>query len=160
MIVISINVKPYIARYAMRRYSCNDGAVLLPAHSVALHAIYNRLQRRPSSVVPRSGNLRVMLREGVVEKDLTRNNYLSASAERHIDRLLTLDFDMTLHEYMDKQYYQRGIDYEISAEAFHAQYDLGETLTTGALLKKHIRWKKVRRGFRRQEEQGEISFDF
>ena len=158
MRVISINVKPYIARYVMSRYNSSAGAVLLPPHSLALHAIYNLLQSRPRMAVPRDGNLQVMLREGVVKKDIIKNNYLSARAERYIDRLLTLDFDMTLHEYMDKQYYQKGIDYEASAEAFSVMYNLGDTLTSGALLKKHIRWKKLRREYRRQAEQGEISF--
>ena len=86
--------------------------------------------------------------------------YLTKTAMLQIERLLRLDFDMTLIEYMNNEYFRKGIDYAVSAEEFLKHYNLIGSITSAALLKKCIRWKKKRREYRQQRcIQAEIAFE-
>ncbi|MBQ8100523.1 MAG: hypothetical protein IJ169_04460 [Paludibacteraceae bacterium] len=159
MYFISINIHPYLAQYARVRFAQVDGAVLLPRDSIIHYALINRLQAPPKfAAATQPGNLAVAVRETETEKDVRRLNGLSDSANRHIEQLLRLDFDMTLHEYMDRAYYKQGTDYLQAAALFHQHYRLGSTITQEALLKKHVRWKKRRRDYRKNSEQLELTY--
>ena len=158
MVIIELQVKPYLAEYARAKYNSVDGGVLFPAESLLVHAIVNATITRPRTVVPVSGNLQVAIREKGISKDMHRNNYLKASSMKHISDLLYIDFKSTLCEYMDSEYYKHGIDYQVSAAKFYEKYRL-QSITVEALLKIHIRWKHQRKLFRKEAEQREISFN-
>lgn len=158
MVVVPLTVAPYLALWAKQRYPKMDEVVLLPRESLVLHVIINRLQRRPRNTVPSTGNLLIGISEKRVEKDLQVNNWLKPASMTHIERLLRMEFDMVLHDYMDKRFYREGIDYEVSAHTFHEHYNLGDTITDSALLKKHVRYKHVRLQYRRKVQQTELVF--
>ncbi len=158
MIVIPLTVAPYIACWARQHYPKANDAVLMPRESLALYAIVNRLQRRPRNVVPSGGNLLIGISEKKVDKDLQTCNWLPPTAMTHIESMLRMEFDMQLHNYMDKRYYRDGIDYKVSAQVFHDHYGLGDTITEEALLKKHVRYKQMRLKYRRMAQQTELTF--
>lgn len=158
MIVISLTVTPYLAVWVQHRYPSQEDAVLLPRDSLVHHALINRLKERPHHVIPSRGNLLIGVSERSSEKDMKRCNWLSPQAELHITRLLRLDFDSTLHYFLDQQYYRKGIDYKDAAVAFHEHYRLQDTITVDALLKKHIRWKHVRKTYQLAAQQTEFNF--
>ena len=159
MYTILVQCPEYVAHYLKKKFHVSDGAVLLPQFTLSWYAIANSAQRRPPTEVPHQGNLFVAFHEKSVPlKDLRRQNWLSDKRLRYISKLLRWDFDMNLLEYMEREHYRHGVDYESAARQFHRLYELEGLVSEEALLKKHIRWKKLRKEFRLQAEQMDIEF--
>lgn len=162
MLVLNIYVKPYLAEYARQRYSTGmPNVVRFPAYSLTNHAIVNLLKETPDRAEPRTdGNLLVMVNEGICElKDIERYNYLSPGDEIRVQKNLLLDFNVSLHWYLDMQRHYHGVDYKDSAEMFIKKYNLEGLLTPEAVLKKQVRWKKQIRNYRTEGVQLKMNFD-
>ncbi len=158
MTFINIECAPYVAQYLKKMYHVVDGAVLLPQYTLAWYTIVNCAQRRPPEEKPVVGTLTVAFKDEAVRyKDLRYNNWIGRKRLKYISNLLRLDFDMNLMEFMEREHYKQGVDYDTAARMFHRMYELGDTVTEEALLKKHIRWKKKRREFRLEAEQIDLS---
>lgn len=160
MLILNIHVKPYLAEYARRRYGCPiPNTAQFPASSLVNHAIVNSLVQTPAKTEPRNGNLFVMVNEKICNlKDLDVYNYLTFDGENNVREKLLLDFDVHLHSYMDTQRYRFGIDYKDSALAFVEKYHLDGLVTSEALLKKHVRWKKKVTHYRTEGVQLKMNF--
>lgn len=160
MLILNIYVKPYLAEYARRRYpSSIPDVALFPAASLVNHAIVNSLVQAPVKAEQRKGNLLVMVNEKICNlKDIEVYNYLTFKGENNVGLKLLLDFDILLHTYMDNHRYRNGIDYKDSAEAFVKKYHLEGKVTSGALLKKHVRWKKDVANYRAKGIQLKMNF--
>lgn len=146
MVSVTIQVAPYLAQYARKRWAVtSDGGVIPPKYTQLYYTLVGWLSAKPVGANLPAGNLTVLLAEKDVSKDLRHNVWLSPQALFRIERALRCDFDMTLHDYMDELYYRKGIDYQMSAVAFCERYGLDGLISEEALLKKHVRFKKLRR---------------
>ena len=161
MLILNIYVKPYLAEYARHKYASPFHDVArFPAASLVNHAIVNELVETPKQSEPRKGNLLVMVNEKNCNlKDIEVYNYLTFEGENNVGEKLLLDFDMFLHSYMDSRRYHSGIDYKDSAEEFVKKYHLTGMVTSEALLKKHVRWKKKVTKYRTEGVQLKMNFD-
>ncbi len=161
MLVLNIYVKPYLAEYARKRYaSPMPDVALFPAASLVNHAIVNSLVQAPAKTEPRNGNLLVMVNEKICNlKDLDVYNYLTFCGEHNINKVLLLDFDAFLHSYMDSRRYNQGVDYQDSADELVEKFHLTGLVTSEALLKKHVRWKKKVTNYRTQGVQLKMNFN-
>ena len=161
MLVLNIYVKPYLAEYARQKYpSPIKDVAQFPAASLVNHAIVNSLIKQPANPAEHKGNLLVMVNERICDlKDLETNNYLNFEGENNVSDKLLLDFDMFLHSYMGHQRYRYGIDYKDSVKMFIDKYHLTGLVTPEALLKKHVRWKKMVDTWRAEGVQLKMKFD-
>ena len=161
MLILSIHTKPYLAEYARQRYpSYIPDVAQFPASSLVNHAIVNSLVETPAKAESRPGNLLVMVNEKICNlKDIEIFNYLTFEGENNVNKKLLLDFNAFLHNYMDSRRYNHGIDYKDSAAKFVEAYHLTELVTVDALLKKHIRWKKMVKNYRTEGVQLKMNFN-
>lgn len=161
MLILNIYVKPYLAEYARHKYpSPLSNVVRFPSSSLVNHAIINKLVETPQNATQRTGNLLVMVNEAICDlKDIERYNYLTLTDEIRVGEKLLIDFDAHLHSFMDNKRYRHGIDYKDSAENFIKEYHLSGLVTTEALLKKHVRWKKKVAHYRTDGVQLKMNFD-
>ena len=161
MLILNIHIKPYLARYARKKYpSYMQDVVKFPFHSLMNTALLQRLKQKPQYQSMPSGNLAVMLNE---EKNVSKRtdiyNWISRNDEGVIERMLRLDFNATLHYYFDSKRYNKGIDYNDSAEWFIEEWGLQGLIEPDALLKKHVCWKKLLKERRSSiGEQTELNF--
>ena len=160
MLVIGINIVPYLAAYAQHRYKCPvPDAVRFPSMSLINQTIINKLTIRPAHINPGNWNLRIVVAEPKYGlKDLSQYDYLPPAGEREVFNVLRMDFDATLHKYMDTERYERGVFYKDSVASFIKKYELAGLISEDALLKKHVRWKRYTSRYRAQTMQLDINF--
>ena len=160
MIILNIHTKPYLAHYALIEYpTYHTGVVRFPAESLMNMAILSRLKVRPFKESPNAGNLPVLVNEETnLSKRTDMYNWITRADEGLVERCLRMDFNATLHYFMDSNRYNRGIDYKDSANLFVEKYGLAGLIQPEALLKKHVRWKKQIRDRRTGGEQTEFNF--
>ena len=157
MYTISVRCPDYVAQYLKKEYHVVDGAVLLPQYCLAWAAIVNGTQVRPITHPPHTGNLRVGIMSGAVRfKNLDKQSWLGEKRLNYISKLLRWQFDIALLEYMEKQHYRHGWDYDEAMREFYRYYQLDGYISEEALQKKHTRWKQKRKEWRKQAKQLEI----
>ena len=161
MLILNIHIEPYLAQYAIKKYpSYIPNVVRFSSYSLMNTAILSRLKMKPYIQKAPNGNLGVMLNEENNKSKRTDvYNWISRNDESVVERMLRLDFDMMLHYYFDSNRNRKGIGYNDSAEMFVQEFGLEGLIGTDALLKKHVRWKKmVREQSLRKNQQTEMNF--
>lgn len=160
MLILNIHIKPYLAHFALKKYpSWKSGTVKFPAFSLMNTLLLQRLRQRPHHQPVPNGNLPVMLNE---EKNVCKRtdvfNWISRNDEVIVERMLRLNFDTEMHYYFERKRIREGVEYQDSAELFIKEWGLNGLIEPEALLKKHVRWKKMLKEHRTGGEQTELNF--
>jgi len=143
MINTCINIKPYLAEYIKGKFGnlCGD-PIAFPDSSDLYHIIFDLLQKRPEGKSPvDTGNLLINLPSRRIGKKPEVYNYLSARAQRMIEKKIKLMFDNELHDRFEENYRDaHRLDNIEIAFGFMTMYSI-ESISEDALLKNYYRWR-------------------
>ncbi len=156
MMTVKINVEAAVAEYIRGKYFDHEvGAVRFPPSSDIYITIYDLLAKRPVDHPIDTGNLEFALpdrREAnqAGGKDPKTYNYISRRAADVLSGRFRALMWAELHEFMDEQKHQNGVQYKESVFIFMKRYAI-ESITEDALLKNYQRWRDR---MRRRQKRG------
>lgn len=160
MITTKITIENHLAEYCLAKFSANpDEAPIRFADNLDIyHFIYDLLEKRPVNCRRDAGNIEIVLpdrRSGdrIGGKSPERYNYLGERSQRLVNKKIKLMMRAELHDLVDVNKHNFGIDQIESVHYFMKKYCI-ESITEDALLKDYQRWRDdVRRSSRKRAYQ-------
>lgn len=150
MITTKIQIEPYLAEYiAGKYYDSALKCVHFPPWSDIYITVYDLTQKRPIDAGVDVGNLEFALpnrREANFSggKSPEQYNYISKRGAKILERRIRTMFWAEVHDTMDDNKHNHGIDYAESAYMILTKYDI-QSIQEDGILKHYQRWRaKVR----------------
>lgn len=152
MVTTRIEIKEHLAEYIYGKYNyCMIGPVSFPSKEDIYHVIYDLLERRPAVCPPDNGNVELVIPERKLGKTPETYNYLGIRSCRIISQKIETSFWAELHDLLDENKHQYGIQYIETVAYFMRKYGI-QSISEDALLKNYYRWRdKVRKKSRRRQ---------
>lgn len=150
MITTKVQIEPYLAEYLRGKYwDMNLECVRFPPGSDIYVTIYDLISKRPVGIGMDKGNIELAIpdrREAIFSggKSPQQYNYISARAAKILERRIRTMMWAEVHDMMDDNKHNHGIDYTVSACMFLSRYNISSIQEDG-ILKHYQRWRnKIR----------------
>lgn len=152
MVTTKIEIKEHLVEYLQGKYNgCMAGIISLPDRDDLYHIIYDLLEKRPAYCQFDTGNLELAIPDRRIGKSPEVYNYLGIRSSRIISQKVETLFWAELHNLIDENKHQYGIQYIESVAYFMHKYGI-QSITEDALLKNYYRWRdKVRKKSKRRQ---------
>lgn len=145
MVTTKIYIKEHLAEYLNAKFGGDDGIIHIPPHLDLYYTLFDCLQKRPKMCLLDEGNIEIALPNRSVGKDPRCYNYLSVRSKRIIEVKVEMMFWADIHDKIDYNKHQDGIDYKESVYSIMNEFNL-TAISEDALLKNYYRWRiKVRK---------------
>ena len=140
MVTTRIEIKEHLAEYIYGKYNdCMIGPVSFPSKEDIYHVIYDLLEKRPAVCPSDNGNVELVIPERKLGKTPETYNYLGIRSCRIISQKIETSFWAELHDLLDENKHQYGIQYIETVAYFMRKYGI-QSISEDALLKNY-RWR-------------------
>lgn len=163
MVTVTIEIKPYLARYMYVRYGqCVEFIEAtnkpLPIHLSHITPVYQTMYEltipHPKNATwKEQGNITFVLPHPRIGKNPKSYSYIGANSAHIIEKEIETEMRMELFEYLLENKFRKGVMYKLSMERFVEHYNMVELVEEGSLMKAFQRWRKKVKAERKELEQ-------